>query len=141
MFSSFFQLMGFPALKPVNSPAKQVAQGQPSKAGAEGISLNASGGATNTRQTSTSDVIEQKKSARRQDVKSQTVKAKETPKATHAGVKVKPGIKAAGEASARCEISARCRGQTAGQQEGTGQAVSAGESGGERAQVGSRNRG
>jgi len=93
MFSSFFQLMGFPALKPVNSPAKQVAQSQPSKAGAEGIGLKASGGAANTRQTSTSDVIEQKKSARRQDVKSQTVKAKETPKATHAVIKVKPGIK------------------------------------------------
>jgi hypothetical protein len=140
MFSSFFQLMGFPALKPVNSPAKQVAQGQPSKAGAEGISLNASGGATNTRQTSTSDVIEQKKSARRQDVKSQTVKAKETPKATHAGVKVKPGIKAAAKPKpvVRPKDKPAVKPAPAAK---SAQGAAAGESGGERAQVGSRNRG
>jgi len=61
MFSSFFQLIGFPVLKPVNSPAKQVAQRRLSKAGTEMTGLIASDRASDIRPTSTSDAVQQKK--------------------------------------------------------------------------------
>src|SRR5512133_533756 len=94
MFSSFFQLMGFPTRKPVNSRANEVAQSQSSNAGAEAISQIVSDSAANARQPSISDINKQNKSARRLDVNAKTVKTKEAPKATHEVVKGKPSIKA-----------------------------------------------
>lgn len=105
MFVSLLQLMGFPMGKPVHSPAKEVAPGQPSKAGIERITSKVSEHAVNTKQASTSEDHAPVRSARRQEVKTQHGKAKVAPKAISAGAKVKAVVKA--DAKPRAKAAAK----------------------------------
>lgn len=93
MFVALLQLMGFPTAKPVNSRAKEVAQGQPSKARIEGITSKASDPAANTKLTSGGVVHAQANSARRQEVKTQPGKPKVASRAANAVAKDKPVVK------------------------------------------------
>lgn len=91
MFVSILQLMGFPVLKPVNSRAiEEMAHDKPSRARVEGISSQASDPVANTKQTFASESLAQKKTARRQEVKAQPVKATVAPKPTHVVTQAKP---------------------------------------------------
>ena len=93
MFVSLLQLMGFSTAKPVNSRAKEVAQGQPSKARIEGITSKASDPAANTKLTSRDVVQAQAISARRQVVKTQSGKPKGVSEATKPVARDKPIVK------------------------------------------------
>ena len=95
MFSSIFQMMGFPAVKPVESRAIETQQSQPSKAQIESASATAPGLTDSTQSTPVNGVHKQLKPARRQEVKAQSVKAKVATKAIPKAVKVSVTAKAA----------------------------------------------
>ena len=90
MFVSILQMMGFPVAKHVHSPAKELPESQPSKAGLEGIKSEASDPVAKTTHTSASEEHGQENPARRQEVKAQPAKATVASPAVATVVKVKP---------------------------------------------------
>ena len=99
MFVSILQMMGFPVAKHVHSPAKELPESQPSKAGLEGIKSEASDPVAETTYTSASEDYGQENPARRQEVKAQPTKATVASPAVATVVKVK-STKAVAAASA-----------------------------------------
>lgn len=99
MFVSILQMMGFPVAKHVHSPAKELPESQPSKAGLEGIKSEASDPVAETTYTSASEEYGQENPARRQEVKAQSTKATVASPAVATVVKVK-STKAVAAASA-----------------------------------------
>lgn len=99
MFVSILQMMGFPVAKHVHSPAKELPESQPSKAGLEGIKSEASDPVAETTYTSASEEYGQENPARRQEVKAQPTKATVASPAVATVVKVK-STKAVAAASA-----------------------------------------
>ena len=101
MFVSILQLMGFPVAKPVNSRASETLQVKPANVRIEGITSNAPDRAASPKHTSAIEVQAQEKSARRQEVKTQSGKAKVASKATKPAGKAKPVVKTAGKPSVK----------------------------------------
>ena len=99
MFVSILQMMGFPVAKHVHSPAKELPESQPSKAGLEGIKSEASDPVAKTTHTSASEEHGQENPARRQEVKAQPANATVASPDVATVVKVKP-TKAVAAASA-----------------------------------------
>jgi DnaK suppressor protein len=89
MFVSILQLMGFPLGKPVHSRAEEAAQNRSSNAASEGISSKASSTGANAEPAPVRKTLAQVNSARRQEMKTQSVKIKAVSKASKAPASAK----------------------------------------------------
>jgi DnaK suppressor protein len=110
MFVSILQLMGFPVGKPVHSRAEEDSRSLPSKARAEGLSLEASGPVVNRKHTLASDAHVKTDSARRQEMKTKAkahIKVKVVPKAAKVAVKAKTAVKAAAKPKVKAAVKAK----------------------------------
>ena len=94
MIVSILQLMGFPMGKPVHSRASEHPDSAPAKGDKRGITTSDADHKRRPSGSSGSTVHAQAHSARRQEVKTQPVKAKPAPKATKVVAKGKPASKA-----------------------------------------------
>ncbi len=94
MIVSILQLMGFPMGKPVHSRASDHPDSAPAKGDKRGITASDADHKRRPSGSTGSPVHAQAHSARRQEVKTQPVKAKPAPKATKVVAKGKPAPKA-----------------------------------------------
>ena len=107
MFVSLLQLMGFPPVKPVHSRAEEDVQSLETKAGNEGITAKDSDTISSTPLKSDRKVHAQKNSARRQEVKAQSVKTKVVSKTADVVVSDLPAKKTVAKPPAKKTVAVK----------------------------------